>query len=160
MLNVRVLTVGRLKEDYWRKACAEYLKRLGGYCKAEVIEVEEYRLPDSPSQAQINQAIEQEGRRLEGKIPRGAAIISLCIEGDKLTSPQFSSRIDRMAVEGESTLVFLIGGSYGLWQELKNRSCFKLSFSPMTFPHQMARVLLLEQLYRAFSISGGGKYHK
>ncbi len=160
MLNVTVLCVGKLKENYWRDACAEYVKRLGAFCRIQVIEVAEERLPESPSAAQIAAVVEAEGRRLEEKLPRDGLVIALCIEGKELDSPALAEYIRKATVDGKSHVTLLIGGSYGLSPAIKARGQLRLSMSPMTFPHQLARVMVLEQVYRAFQILGGGKYHK
>ena len=160
MVSVTLLVVGKLKESYWREACAEYQKRMGSFCRLSVVEVEEYRLPDRPSPAQIQGGLEAEGKKLLQAIPQGAWVCALCIEGRELSSPQLAARLEQVTVGGKSQLVFVIGGSFGLSRQVKDRADFRLSISPMTFPHQLARVLVLEQLYRAFSINGGAKYHK
>ncbi len=160
MLNVTVLCVGKLKENYWRDACAEYVKRLGAFCRIQVAEVAEERLPENPSAAQIATVVEAEGRRLEEKLPRDGLVIALCIEGKELDSPALAACMQKAAVEGKSHVTLLIGGSYGLSPAIKSRAQLRLSMSPMTFPHQLARVMVLEQIYRAFQIAGGGKYHK
>lgn len=160
MLNITLLCVGKLKEAYWREACAEYEKRLGAFCRFRLIEVAEERLPDNPSAAQISATIEAEGKRLLDQLPKDCAVVPLCIEGKELDSPTLSNRIQKMTVEGISHIVFIIGGSWGLSDAVKNRAAFRLSMSPMTFPHQLARVMVLEQVYRAFQIASGGKYHK
>ncbi len=160
MLRVTILCVGKLKEKYWRDAVEEYSKRLSAFCRFSVIEVEEERLPDNPSAAQIANGLEAEGKRLLSKIPVGAAVVALCIEGKELSSPVLSARIDDWAVQGKSDIAFIIGGSFGLSEQVKKAATLQLSMSPMTFPHQLARVMLCEQLYRAFQISSGGKYHK
>ncbi len=160
MVNVTLLCVGKLKEDYWRDACAEYEKRLSAFCKFRLVEVAEERLPDNPSAAQIAATVEAEGKRLLDRLPREGAVIPLCIEGRELDSPALSAYIERLTVEGTSHIAFVIGGSYGLSEEVKARAALRLSMSPMTFPHQLARVMVLEQLYRSFQIAAGGKYHK
>ena len=160
MLNITILAVGRLKERYLTNACAEYQKRLGAYCRLQIVEIDEYRLPQNPSPAQIAAGIEAEGRAMAAKIPAGSFVVPLCIEGKMLSSEEFSAALDRAAIGGHSSIALLIGGSYGLWEELKRRGDLRLSMSRMTFPHQLARVLLLEQLYRAMTISHGQKYHK
>ena len=159
MLTVRILCVGKCKEKYWREACAEYGKRLSAFCRFEVLEVDEERLPERPSKAQIESGLEQEGKRLLQKAG-SAPIVALCIEGKELSSPQLAQYVERAAVNGASSLAFVIGGSYGLAERLKGESWVKLSMSPMTFPHHLARVMLLEQLYRAFKIREGSSYHK
>lgn len=160
MLNITVLCVGKLKEAYWRDACAEYEKRLGAFCRFSLYEVAEERLPDNPSSAQIAATIEAEGKRMLERLPKDCAVIPMCIEGKEMDSPALSARMQKMTVEGTSHIVFVIGGSWGLSDAVKSRASFRLSMSPMTFPHQLARVMLLEQVYRAFQISYGGKYHK
>ena len=160
MLNVTLLCVGKLKEAYWRDACAEYEKRLGAFCRFRLIEVAEERLPDNPSAAQIAATVEAEGKRLLDQIPRDSAVIPMCIEGKELDSPALAARMQKLAVDGTSHIVFVIGGSWGLSDSVKSKGSLRLSMSPMTFPHQLARVMLLEQIYRAFQISSGGKYHK
>lgn len=160
MLSITVLCVGRLKEAYWREASAEYIKRLGAFCRPSVIEVEEARMPDNPSEAQIAAALAAEGRRLLARLPAGAAVAALCIEGRELSSTQLAERLERWTVEGISHVALVIGGSWGLSEEVKRAASLRLSMSPMTFPHQMARIMLLEQVYRAMQICHGGKYHK
>ena len=159
-MNVTVLCVGKLKEAYWRDACAEYTKRLGAFCKFQVVELDEERLPEKPSDAQIAAALEVEGKKMLAKIPSGAAVAALCIEGKPCSSEQLAARIEDLAGGGTSQFVFVIGSSHGLAPAVKAQASWRLSMSPMTFPHQLARVMLLEQLYRAMSIRGGGKYHK
>ena len=141
MLRVTVLCQGRLKEPYYADACREYLKRLGAWCRAEVME-----LPEDGD--------------IAGHIPKGVYVIALCIEGEKLSSPALAAKLDALANRGVSHICFLIGGSEGLPKAAKSRADFSLSMSDMTFPHHLARVMLLEQLYRALSISAGMKYHK
>lgn len=141
MLRVSVICQGRLKEPYYIAACAEYLKRLGAYCKAEVTEL-------------------AEDGDVAARIPKGAYVIALCIEGEKLSSPALAKKLEKLAGQGESRLCFLIGGSDGLPEDVKASADYKLSMSDMTFPHHLARVMLLEQLYRAFTITAGAKYHK
>lgn len=158
MLTVKLICIGKLKENYLRDAQAEYQKRLGAFCKIEVIELSEYRLPDNPSDAQIEKGLTEEGKAILAKA--SGTLIPMCIEGKMLSSTQLADRIAKIALEGESTLSFIIGGSFGLSDEVKSRGSLKLSMSPMTFPHQLARVMLLEQIYRAFQINAGGKYHK
>lgn len=160
MLSCTVLCVGKLKEAYLRDACEEYLKRLQSFCKPRIVEVEEERLPDNPSPALIRKALEAEGVRLLERIPSGAWAAALCIEGKLLSSPELSRTVERWTVEGCSQLILIIGGSWGLSEAVKDRAKLRLSMSPMTFPHQLARVMVLEQLYRAMQISSGGKYHK
>lgn len=160
MLSVNIIAVGKLKEKYLVNGCDEYLKRLKTMCKINIIEIDEYKLGDNPSQSEINLCIEKEGKRIEEKIGKSTAVIPLCIEGEEITSVELSKKIEKMSVDGISEISFIIGGSYGLWEEIKKLGKFKFSMSKMTFPHQLARMMLLEQIYRAFSISIGTKYHK
>ena len=160
MLKITVACVGKLKESYWRDAVAEYQKRLSAYCSLDIAEVEEAPVPQKASPAQIEAALETEGKRLLAKVPAGAALCSLCIEGKEMGSEPFSRWIGDIQVRGISHIVLAIGGSWGLSPQVKKASMLRLSMSPMTFPHQLARVMLLEQTYRAFQILSGGKYHK
>lgn len=160
MLSVTVLCIGKLKERYWRDSVDEYAKRLTPFCKFSVVEIDESRVPEKPSDAQIASALTQEGKRLLAKIPPGALAVALCIEGKALSSEQLSETIEQAAVDGKSSIVFIIGGSWGLSDEVKTACDLKLSMSKMTFPHQLARVMLCEQIYRAFQIAEGSKYHK
>lgn len=152
-MRIKVVCVGRLKEKYLKNACAEYLKRLSRYCNTQVIEVKDQRddLPD---------AIEKEGEAVLSKINPGEYVITLEIEGKTLDSVELANKIGDLALRGNSNITFVIGGSGGLSKDVKQRSDFGLSFSRMTFPHQLMRVILLEQLYRAFTINNNGKYHK
>lgn len=160
MLSVYLICVGKLKEKFYRDACAEYQKRLGGYCKLTLIELPEERLPASPSRAQIDAALEKEAAAVRAKLPTGASLVALCIEGELCSSEDLSALLSGWAQTGQKHLVFLIGGSYGLHPSLKAQAWKRISMSPMTFPHHLARVMLLEQLYRGFKISEGSGYHK
>lgn len=160
MMNVTLLCVGKLKEDYLRAACAEYQKRLGAFCRLSVIEIAESRLSDRPSQAQIDAALIEEGERILAKLPANTYPVALCIEGQKMSSEQLAVNIASLAANGTSSLAFIIGGSFGLSNEVKSACRLRLSMSDMTFAHQLARVMLLEQIYRAFSINANTKYHK
>lgn len=160
MQHVTVLCIGKLKEAYWRDAVAEYAKRLSAFCRFAVVEVDEERLPDAPGLAQIERTLTEEGKRLLSHIPCDALTVALCIEGKTVSSEALSARLSSWALEGKSHIVFVIGGSFGLSDAVKNAAALRLSMSPMTFPHQLARVMLLEQIYRAFQIASGGKYHK
>lgn len=160
MLSVRLICVGKLGEKFWKTACDEYSKRLSAYCKLEIVEIPEQRLPESPSEGQLRQALAREAGLIRAKIPSGAAVIALCIEGGQLSSEGFAETLGTLAVSGTSRLAVLIGGSCGLDEELKKSAKLRLSMSKMTFPHHLARVMVLEQLYRALNILAGGKYHK
>lgn len=160
MQRVTILCVGKLKERFYTDAAAEYEKRLSRLCRLEIVELPESRLPDSPSQAEITRALAAEAAAIEAKLPRSGAVIALCIEGTELSSPALAERLSALAASGVSALTFLIGGSFGLDEALKARADLKLSMSPMTFPHHLARIMLLEQIYRAYQIQAGTKYHK
>ncbi|MBQ6040979.1 MAG: 23S rRNA (pseudouridine(1915)-N(3))-methyltransferase RlmH [Oscillospiraceae bacterium] len=157
-MQIHLITVGKLKEKWLREAYAEYEKRLQRYCRLTLTELPEARLPEVPSEAETAAALAQEGKAIL-QACRGR-IIALCIEGKLCSSEEFSAMLDRAAVSGDSTVSFVIGSSFGLSDEVKSRADMKFSMSPMTFTHQIARVLLAEQIYRAFQISTGGKYHK
>lgn len=159
-MKITVLTVGKIKEKYLRDGIAEYAKRLGRYCKLEVIEVADEKTPDRASQAEELQIKNIEGERLRKYIKDGDYVIALAIDGKMLDSVELSEKIEKLGVQGESSLVFVIGGSLGLADEVLQRADFKLSFSKMTFPHQLMRMILLEQLYRAYRIMHGEPYHK
>lgn len=159
MINLTVIAVGRLKEKYLRDGCGEYAKRLSAFAKVNVIEIDEERCADNPSPAQISCVIAKEGERIIKKIPKGAEVIPLCIEGREYSSPDFSKLIENISMTN-SSICLIIGGSFGLSDEVKALGKTKLSFGKMTLPHQLARMVLLEQLYRAFSISANTKYHK
>lgn len=160
MINISVLCVGKIKEKYFTSAIEEYLKRLTRYASLNIIEVKDEPTPDNPSPREKEVVLEKEGSRILEKIPDNAFVVALCIEGNQMSSEKLAEKISTLASQGESRLVFVIGGSMGLTDKVKNRANLKLSFSQMTFPHQLMRVILLEQLYRAFSIQNGGKYHK
>ena len=160
MLSIRLICVGKLGEKFWKQACDEYEKRLSAYCKLEVIELPEQRLPDAPSAGQIESALKKESELIESKIPSGATVIAMCIEGKTMASDALAAWIDQKMVSGSSKFAILIGGSCGMDTALKQKASLRLSMSPMTFPHHLARVMVLEQVYRALNINSGGKYHK
>ena len=160
MQRVTVLCVGKLKEKFYTDAAAEYVKRLQRYCKLDVVELPEYRLPEEPSPAEIQKALQTEGAAIRERLPKGGAVVALCIEGKPCSSEELSRRLTDFGVQGKTQITFLIGGSVGLDEELKQQADWRLSMSPMTFPHHMARIMLLEQIYRAYQIAGGAKYHK
>ncbi len=160
MLNVTIIVPGKLKEKYLQAAQAEYQKRLTAFCKINIIEVNVERLPSDPSDAEISAALEKEGKRILASVPNQSYTYAMCIEGKQRPSEAFSKELDRLAVSGNSHVTFIIGSSFGLSEEVKRFADAKFSMSEMTFPHQLARIMLLEQVYRAFQISSGGKYHK
>lgn len=157
-MTVKLIVIGKLKEDYLRKACSEYIKRLSRYCSFELHELDECRLSDSPSEKEISAALKKEAESIK-KYASGF-IIPMCIEGKQISSTELSSKIAETGVNGQSTITFIIGSSFGLADEIKALGGLRLSMSKMTFPHQLARVMLLEQIYRSFQIADGGKYHK
>lgn len=159
-MNITVICVGNLKEKYFKDACAEYAKRLGAFCRFKLIEVSEEKISDKPAMSDINNTLKKEGERIIAKIPKGAIVFPLCIEGMIISSEQLAEKIYTSGLEGISEIAFIIGGSWGLSDEVKQLSRTKLSMSRMTFPHQLARVMLCEQIYRAFQINFNGKYHK
>ncbi len=160
MQKITVLCVGKLKERFYQEAAAEYVKRLGRHCKLDVVELPESRLPEDPSPGEIQRALAAEAAAIREKLPRGGAVIALCIEGKPCSSVELSRRMQELAVSGKSQLTFLIGGSVGLAEDLKRQADWRLSMSPMTFPHHLARIMLLKQIYRACQIAAGTKYHK
>ncbi len=160
MQSVTILCVGKLKERFYADACAEYAKRLTRLCRLSVLELPEERLSENPSRSQIDAALEREADAIEAKLPRGGIVAALCVEGTLFSSEQLAAVLERYAVQGASQLTFLIGGSFGLAERVKSRADLRLSMSPMTFPHHLARVMLLEQIYRAYQIQAGTRYHK
>lgn len=159
-MKITILAVGKLKEKYWKQAIAEYEKRLGAYSKIEMIEVPDEKAPETMSDKEIEQVKEKEGQRLLAKIKPQATVITLEIQGRMLSSEGLAKELQQRMTQGQSDFVFVIGGSNGLHQDVLNRSNYALSFSKMTFPHQMMRVVLIEQVYRAFKIMRGEAYHK
>lgn len=161
MLKINIICIGKIKEKYFTDAINEYAKRLSAFCKFSIVELSEERIKNnSPNASEIQEVIIAEGKRILQKISVTDYVVSMCIEGKLITSEELSKMLDNTALSGKSTIDFIIGGSYGLSDEVKSRSNFKLSMSKMTFPHQMARMILSEQIYRAFEISTNGKYHK
>lgn len=160
ILKIDIIAIGSLKEKYLLMAVAEYVKRLQLFCKLCITELPESPLPESPSVAQIANGLEKEGKDILAKVPKGAKIVALCIEGNQLASHSLAQTFAQSAIDGQGHLCFVIGGSFGLSEQVKERSSLRLSMSKMTFPHQLARVMLLEQIYRACSINKGTKYHK
>lgn len=159
-MNISIVCVGRLKEKYWADAMSEYTKRLAKYCTFSVAEVKEEKAPENLSAAQERLVKETEGRAVQNRIRKGSYVIALDIAGKQLSSEDLSGQIQALAVEGKSSIVFMIGGSLGLSAEVLSIADMRLSFSQMTFPHQMARIILTEQIYRAFKIIKNEAYHK
>ena len=159
MLGIRIVCVGKLKEKYWDAACAEYLKRLGGYCSPSIIEVKDSRLPANASEADERNVIEKEGKDILSRIDSSDYVIALAIKGKELSSEDIARRIADVSFN-YSRVVFVIGGSLGLSDDVLKRADMQLSFGKITLPHQLARVVALEQIYRAFKINAGEAYHK
>ncbi len=160
MLNVNIICIGRLKEKYWADAIKEYSKRLSSFCKFSIVELNECKAPSNPGEKEIQHILAEEGKFILGKIKSTDYTVSMCIEGKMISSPELSGLMEEIQLRGKSTLNFIIGGSWGLSDEVKSASDYKMSMGKMTFPHQMARVMLSEQIYRGFQISTNGKYHK
>ena len=159
-MKITIVCVGKIKEKYLRDAIAEYEKRLGRYCKLQILEVADEKTPDGASPALENQIREKEGERILRLLKTDDPVVTLEIEGSQLDSVSFAKKIEKMSVEGTSHIQFVIGGSLGLHENVCNVSNWKLSFSKMTFPHQLMRVILLEQIYRGYRIITGEPYHK
>ncbi len=159
-MRITVLGVGKVKEKYFTDAILEYSKRLSRYCKLEIVEVADEKTPDNASETEELQIKEKEGDKLLKYIKEDAYVIALAIEGKQLDSIELSKKIEKLGIEGKSHIIFVIGGSLGLDSRVLKRADFKLSFSKMTFPHQMMRVILLEQVYRGYRIAKNEPYHK
>ena len=160
MQKVTILCVGKLKEKFYADAVSEYSKRLSRFCKLDIVELNEERLPEDPSPAQIEAALSREADTIRAKLPPAAMAVALCVEDKQRSSEELARLMADSASRGDSHLVFLIGGSFGLHPSVKELAAVKLSMSPMTFPHHLARVMVLEQIYRAFKINEGSSYHK
>lgn len=161
MIRVNIICIGKIKEKYFTDAINEYAKRLSSFCKFAVVELAEEKIKsNNPNESQISEVINAEGKRILQKISQSDYVVAMCIEGKMLSSEELSKTIDSVSIGGKSTVDFIVGGSYGLSNEVKQRADLRLSMSRMTFPHQMARMILSEQIYRAFEISSNGKYHK
>ena len=159
-MRITLITVGKIKEKFYQDAISEYAKRLSRYCKLDVIQVTDEKTPDGASEALETQIKEKEGKRILENIKDGSFVIALAIDGAMLDSVELAGKIEKWGISGVSQLVFIIGGSLGLSNEVLSRADYKLSFSKMTFPHQLMRVILLEQIYRSYRIIQGEPYHK
>lgn len=159
MIKVTIIALSKLKEKYLKDASDEYLKRLSRYCKLQVVEIEPERLNDNPSQNEINSALEKEAQAVFKRIPESSYVAAMCIEGKKLSSEDFAKTLSS-AQFSSGGITFIIGSSYGLADSVKKRADIRLSVSDMTFPHQLFRIMLLEQIYRGFKINEGSAYHK
>lgn len=160
MFEITLIAMGKLKEKFYLSAAAEYEKRMKGYCQFRILELPEVRLPEAPSPAEIAAGLEKEADSILAKIPKGAWFCVLTPEGNMLSSENLADKLKDVKLSGKSSACFLIGSSFGIAQRIKDKADFKLSMSPMTFPHHLARVMVLEQLYRAEAIQAGSKYHK
>lgn len=160
MLSVTLICVGKMKERFYIDAAAEYAKRLSAYCRLNIVELPEQKLPQDPTQGEIEAALAKEADAIRGKIPANSSIVALCIEGKPYSSEALAEVMGKWEHSAAKHLVFLIGGSFGLHESVKAEAWIRLSMSPMTFPHHLARVMLLEQIYRACKIREGSGYHK
>ena len=160
MFDITLITVGKLKEKFYLAASEEYKKRLGGYCRFQIVELPEAKLPDDPSPAEISAGLEKEADLILSKVPKGAWFCVFTPEGKLLSSEALAEQMKQVKLSGKSSACFLIGSSFGMADRVKAAANFRLSMSPMTFPHHLARVMVLEQLYRAEAIQAGSKYHK
>ncbi len=160
MFSVTLIAMGKLKEKFYISAAAEYEKRLGGYCKFQLLELPEVKLPEDPSPAEIAAGLEKEAEMIFSKIPKGAWLCVLTPEGKVISSEALAEKMKEVKVSGKSSVCFLIGSSFGMSPKVKEKADFKLSMGPMTFPHHLARIMVLEQLYRSEAIQAGSKYHK
>lgn len=160
MFDVTLICMGKLKEKFYLSAAAEYEKRLKGYCSFHLIELPEVRLPENPSPAEISAGLEKEAESILAKIPKGCWFCVFTPEGKLLSSESLADKMCDVKISGKSSVCFLIGSSFGIAPRIKQMADFKLSMSPMTFPHHLARIMVMEQLYRAEAIQAGSKYHK
>lgn len=160
MFEITLIAMGKLKEPFYLSAAAEYEKRLAGYCRFSLLELPEYRLPESPSEAEIAAGLEREADVILSKIPRGSWLCVLTPEGKEMSSEEFAEKLSGIKTGGKSAACFLIGSSFGISPRVKAKADFRLSMGKMTFPHHLARIMVLEQLYRAESIQAGSRYHK
>ncbi len=160
MQKVTIISVGRLKEKFFEAAQDEYVKRLKGYCNLNIVEIPAETLPQNPSDGVVNAVLKAEAEKIISKIPKNSEVIPLCIEGKTRSSEELAGIISKNADLGSGSICFIIGGSYGLDDSVKALGTFRLSMSPMTFPHRLARIMLLEQIYRSYKILSGGEYHK
>ena len=160
MFDITLITVGKLKEKFYLSAAAEYEKRLGAYCRFRILELPEVRLPENPSPAEISAGLEKEAEQILSKLPKGTWFCVFTPEGKELSSEAFAGKLQEVKLSGKSSACFLIGSSFGMAQRIKDMADFRLSMGPMTFPHHLARIMVLEQLYRAEAIQAGSKYHK
>ncbi len=159
MQKIKIVCVGKMKEKHFTDAIKEYEKRLSRYCKFDMVEVPDVSVPDRPSEVQVAEVLKKEGEAILKKLEGERQIVALCVEGKQMTSEKFAEFLEKSTLTGDS-LCFVIGGSHGLWDKVKQKAEWRLSFSEMTFPHQLMRVVLAEQIYRGFKINQGEPYHK
>ncbi len=159
-MNITIIALGKLKEKYLTDAIKEYEKRISAFAKFSITELEPVKISENPSEAEISAALDAEAEKIIAKIPQSSMIVAMCIEGKQCGSEAFAKKISEAAVNGKSNIAFIIGSSHGLAPKIKNMAQLKMSMSEMTFPHQLARVMLSEQIYRAFTIINNRKYHK
>ena len=160
MIKIKIIALGKLKEGYLRQAAEEYLKRLSAFAKVETVELEPYKLSENPELSEIQKALDTEGDMILKKLNPTDFVVAMCIEGSQMSSDELSHKMSCLINSGTGTFAFIIGSSFGLSQKVKSRANLKISFSKMTFPHQLFRIMLLEQIYRAFKIKQGSNYHK
>ena len=159
-MNIDIICIGNLKESFWREGAGEYIKRLKNYCNLEIIQIKETPLPKNATEKDEEKVIESESNAILSKLKKQSYVVALDVKGKEYSSESFAERIETLAVEGKSRIVFIIGGSLGLSKEACSQADIRMSFSQMTYPHQLMRVILLEQIYRAFKINNGETYHK
>jgi len=160
MIKIKIIALGKLKESYLRQASEEYLKRLSAFARVEITELEPVRLSDNPQSSEIEKALDSEATQILKKLDPNDYVVAMCIEGAQMSSEELSEKMSSLINQGSGCFAFIIGSSFGLGKEIKKRANFKFSFSKMTFPHQLFRIMLLEQIYRAFKIKQGSNYHK
>lgn len=158
-MKITIVTAGKIKEKYLTAGINEFLKRLDPFANVKIVEINEEKMKDNPSEAEKQQTLQQEGQRLLRQVPEGSYLFVLDVYGQQLSSEKLAAKLDSLALQGRSNITFLIGGAFGLSEEVRQAADFRLSFSPMTFTHQMIRLLLVEQIYRCFKINRGEKYH-
>lgn len=158
-MKITIVTAGKIKEKYLTAGINEFLKRLSPFANVKIVEINEEKMKDNPSEAEKQQTLQQEGQRLLRQVPEGSYLFVLDVYGQQLSSEKLAAKLDSLALQGRSNITFLIGGAFGLSEEVRQAADFRLSFSPMTFTHQMIRLLLVEQIYRCFKINRGEKYH-
>ena len=158
-MKITIVTAGKIKEKYLTAGINEFLKRLGPFATVKIVEINEEKMKDNPSEAEKQQTLQQEGQRLLRQVPEGSYLFVLDVYGQQFSSEKLAAKLDSLALQGRSNITFLIGGAFGLSEEVRQAADFRLSFSPMTFTHQMIRLLLVEQIYRCFKINRGEKYH-